>query len=183
MKATDCMAKWLRMDVRLETSHLWIVGLGIVVALGFVVNCCVAPFYEPCIPIDSEQLILSASIVAGLGTARQFVLYKFKYLESLQPPQDDAKKVAEDILKERLWVPCVGWALVFGFAVNMLLVPFFSESIRPVEWSFLQASIGIFLTISGTREASLYNKVEQTHQERRYKFNLKKEDTSAEAAE
>lgn len=173
------ITKWLRTEVKLQTSHLWIVGLGIIVALGFVVNCMVAPFYALCIPIDSEQLILSASIVAGLGTARQFVLYKFKYLENLQPPQDDTKKMAEDVLREKLWVPCVGWALVFGFAVNMLLVPFFSESIRPVEWSFLQSSIGIFLTISGTREASLYNKVDQTHQERCSRLNLKKEDSPA----
>jgi len=157
--------KLIRTDVKLETSHLWIVGLGIVIALGFVVNCMVAPFYEPCVPIDSEQLILSASIIAGLGTARQFVLSKFKYLENLKPPQDGTKKIAEDILREKLWVPCVGWSLVFGFAVNMLLLPFFSDSIRPVEWSFLQSAIGIFLTISGTREASIYNKVDKTHQD------------------
>ncbi|MBQ8481370.1 MAG: hypothetical protein IJ532_02410 [Alphaproteobacteria bacterium] len=159
------IVKWLKTDVKLQTSHLWIVGLGIVVALGFVINCCVAPFYFPCVPIDSEQLILSASIIAGLGTARQFVLYKFKYLQNLQPPQDDTKKLAEDILREKLWVPCVGWALVFGFAVNMLVAPFFPDDIRMVEWSFLQSAIGIFLTISGTREASIYKKVDETHQE------------------
>ena len=158
--------KIVKTDVKLQTSHLWMVGLGIVIALGFVVNCCVAPFYFPCVPIDSEQLILSASIIAGLGTARQFVLYKFKYLANLQPQQSEvpgAKKVAEDVLREKLWVPCVGWALVFGFAINMLVAPFFSESIRMVEWSFLQSSIGIFLTISGTREASIYKKVTDTH--------------------
>ena len=180
MKISDRLAKWLRMDVKLKTSHLWVIGLGIVVALGFVVNCCVAPFYALCKPSEGEQLILSASIVAGLGTARQFVLYKFKYLENLQPPQDDTKKLAEDILRERLWVPCVGWALVCGFAVNMLIAPFFADSIRMVEWSFLQSSIAIFLGISGTREATIYKKVDETHQERRYKFNLKKEDASAE---
>ena len=182
------ITKWLKTDVKLQTSHLWIVGLGIVVALGFVVNCIVAPFYEPCVPIDSEQLILSASIIAGLGTARQFVLYKFKYLENLQPPQDTSKKLAEDILREKLWVPCVGWSLVFGFAVNMLVAPFFAESVRMVEWSFLQSAIGIFLTISGTREASIYKKVDETHQEMLFRSrNLKKvadpENKNAEAAE
>lgn len=158
--------KLVKTDVELQTSHLWMVGLGIVIALGFILNCCVAPFYFQCQPIDEEQLILSASIIAGLGTARQFVLYKFKYLQDLQPPQsntDNAKKVAEEILREKLWVPCVGWALVFGFAVNMLLIPFFPDDIRPIEWSFLQSAIGIFLTISGTREASIYKKVNDTH--------------------
>lgn len=163
------LSSLMKTDVKLQTSHLWMVGLGIVIALGFMVNCCVAPFYFPCVPIDSEQLILSASIIAGLGTARQFVLYKFKYLQNLQdsepqkPEESNAKKVAEDILREKLWVPCVGWSLVFGFAVNMLIAPFFSESVRMVEWSFLQSAIAIFLTISGTREASIYKKVADTH--------------------
>ena len=167
--------KIVKTDVKLQTSHLWMVGLGIVIALGFVVNCCVAPFYFPCVPIDSEQLILSASIIACLGTARQFVLYKFKYLQNLHPSEtedentykldaNNTKKVAECILREKLWVPCVGWSLVFGFAVNMLIAPFFSESVRMVEWSFLQSAIAIFLTISGTREASIYKKVDETHQ-------------------
>jgi len=161
--------KIVKTDVKLQTSHLWMVGLGIVIALGFVLNCCVAPFYFPCVPIDEEQLILSASIIAGLGTARQFVLYKFKYLQNMKQPAsqesdetNNKKQVAEEILREKLWVPCIGWALVFGFVVNMLLMPFFSDYIRPVEWSFLQSSIAIFLTISGTREASIYKKVNDT---------------------
>ena len=175
MKRT--IIRWMKTEVKLENSHLWIVGLGIVVALGFLVNCVVAPFYAPCVAIDSEQLILSASIIAGLGTARQYILYKFKYLQNLQPLETEGentdksdannpKKVAEVILREKLWAPCVGWALVCGFAVNMLIVPFFSESVREVEWSFLQSSIAIFLTISGTREAGIYKKVDEVHQER-----------------
>ena len=37
------------------------------------------------------------------------------------------------------------------------------KSIRMVEWSFLQSAIAIFLTISGTREASIYKKMTDTH--------------------
>lgn len=146
---------FLMRDVKIKTSHMWMVGLGLVICLGFFVNCAVAPFVPICTPIDSEQLILAASIVAGLGTARQVVLVKFKYLQNLQPLSANEQATAEEILKERLWVPCVGWALVIGFAVNMLVVPFFPE-IRMVEWSFLQSSIGIFLTISGARETGIY---------------------------
>lgn len=147
---------FLLRDVKIKTSHLWMVGLGIVICLGFFVNCAVAPFVELCNPIDNEQLILAASIVAGLGTARQMVLMKFKYLSDLQPLSAKEKATAEEILKERLWVPCVGWALVIGFAVNMLIIPFFHE-VRLVDWSFLQSSIGIFLTISGAREIGIYS--------------------------
>lgn len=149
---------FLRSDVKINTSHLWMVGLGLVICLGFFVNCAIAPFVELCDPIDSEQLILAASIVAGLGTARQVVLMKFKYLSDLKPfSSSDEEKTTEEILKERLWVPAVGWCLVIGFAVNMLIIPFFHE-FRPVEWSFLQSSIGIFLTISGAREYGIYSR-------------------------
>ncbi|MBQ9271404.1 MAG: hypothetical protein IJ218_03975 [Alphaproteobacteria bacterium] len=147
---------FLLRDVKIKTSHLWMVGLGLVICLGFFVNCAVAPFMSECNPIDNEQLILAASIVAGLGTARQVVLLKFKYLADLQPFTEKEKATAEEILKERLWVPCVGWALVIGFAVNMLVVPFFHD-FRLVDWSFLQSSIGIFLTISGAREIGIYS--------------------------
>lgn len=147
---------FLRSDVKIKTSHLWMVGLGIVIGLGFFINCAIAPFVPLCNPIDNEQLILAASIVAGLGTARQVVLLKFKYLQDLQPFPEKEKATAEEILKERIWVPCVGWCLVIGFAVNMLVIPFFHD-FRPVEWSFLQSSIGIFLTISGAREIGIYS--------------------------
>lgn len=152
---------FLRSDVKIKTSHLWMIGLGIVIGLGFFINCAVAPFAPLCNPIDNEQLILAASIVAGLGTARQVVLMRFKYLQDLQPFTEKEKATAEEILKERFWVPCVGWCLVIGFAVNMLVIPFFHE-FRPVEWSFLQSSIGIFLTISGAREIGIYSQQNET---------------------
>lgn len=157
---------FLLRDVKIKTSHLWIVGLGLVICFGFFVNCAIAPFISICNPIDTEQLILAASIVAGLGSARQVALVKFKYLQDLslddekgndkEKENEDEKVSAEDILKECLWVPCIGWALVIGFAVNMLVIPFFHD-FRLVEWSFLQSSIAIFLTISGAREIGIYS--------------------------
>ena len=165
------LVKILQMDVKVRSSHLWMVYLGVVVGLGFLINCGIAPFVPECTPIDYEELILTASIIAGLGTARQLVLYKFKYLEDLSA-NTKAEATAEEILRERLWVPCVGWFLVIGFAVNMLVLPFFHE-VRQVDWSFLQASIAIFLTISGAREVGIYaqqgqkskNSLESTEQD------------------
>lgn len=148
------ITRFLQSGVHIKTSHLWMIALGVVIALGFFINCLVAPFYLGCAPINETELILSASIVAGLGTAREAVLYRFKYLQDLQPPLGD-RKTAENVLKEKLWIPCIGWFLCGGFAVNYLLLPFF-DWIRPVDWGFLQSALGIFLTISGTREVSIY---------------------------
>jgi len=164
---------FLRSDVRIKTSHIWVIGLGIVIGLGFFINCAIAPFVEICEPIDNSQLILAASIVAGLGSARQVVLAKFKYLENLGPLSASDKATAEEILKERLWVPAIGWCLVIGFAVNMLVLPFF-HNFRAVDWSFLQSSIGIFLTISGAREIGVYSQSKQ-QSERRAKMNAHQE--------
>ena len=162
---------FLRSDVQIKTSHIWVIGLGIVIGLGFFINCAVAPFIEICNPIDYEQLILAASIVAGLGSARQVVLAKFKYLQDLPPMSEKEQATAEEILKERLWVPAIGWCLVIGFAVNMLVLPFFHE-FRMIDWSFLQSSIGIFLTISGAREIGVYS---QQTSERRAKMRKQEE--------
>ena len=170
---------FLQSDVKIKTSHLWMIGLGIVIGLGFFINCAIAPFVEICEPIDYNELILAASIIAGLGTARQVVLMRFKYLEGLLPMSASDKATAEEILKERLWVPAIGWCLVIGFAVNMLVLPFFHD-FRPVDWSFLQSSIGIFLTISGAREIGVYS---QQHNERRAKMVMRQQRQAEEKPE
>lgn len=156
-------SKLLRKDVQMRTSHLWMVGLGIVIALGFLVNCGIAPFMPECNPIDQWELILAAGVVSGLGAFRQWALMRFKYFDdfSIATKSGESKdfentKDGEKVLRDRLWVPFIGWFLVVGYVVNMLIVPFFHD-VRPVSWSFLQASISLFLLISGGREYLIYS--------------------------
>ena len=150
----------VRTDVRVDTSHLWIIGLGAVVALGFLIDCFVAPiWHEFCKVIDYNELITSAGIIIGLEAVRKYALTKFKYLNNLALV-NPSKNSPEEILKEKLWVPCVGWFLVMGYAVNILLIPFIN-GIEEVDWNFLHASVSIFLTISGLREYGVYSKTEQ----------------------
>lgn len=154
----------VRTDVRVDTSHLWIIGLGAVVALGFLIDCFVAPiWHEFCKVIDYNELITSAGIIIGLEAVRKYALTRFKYLNELAEPTPTlmpAKNSPEEILKERLWVPCVGWFLVLGYAVNIVLIPFI-DGINEVDWNFLHAAVSIFLTISGLREYGVYSKTEQ----------------------
>ncbi len=144
----------LRKDVKIQTSHLWMVGLGTVIGLGFFVNCAIAPFVEVCTPIESKELIWAAFIISGLASLREIVLMRFKYLPDLKPMTKKQQETAEEILKERIWVPCVGWCLVIGYAVNMLVIPF--ANFRPVEWNFLHGATALFLFISGARETGVY---------------------------
>lgn len=150
------LRKIFGVEVNLKSSHFWMIALGIILALAFLVNCGIYPFYKGCTAIDTDELILVSSIFAGLGTARQIALFKFKYLATLHPSTDGETSDAEQILKERLWVPAIGWFLTIGFAVNMLVIPFCS-SVRSVDWGFLESSLAIFLTLSGAREYGIYS--------------------------
>lgn len=149
------LCSFLRKDVKMQTSHLWMVGLGIIIGLGFFVNCAIAPFVEICTPIESQELIWAAVIISGLASLREVVLMRFKYLSDLKPLTKKQQETAEEILRERIWVPCVGWCLVIGYAVNMLVIPFFSD-FRQVEWNFLHGATALFLFISGARETGVY---------------------------
>ena len=145
----------LRKDVKLQTSHMWMIGLGLVIGFGFFINCAIAPFVEICTPIDSQELIWASLIISGLASLREIVLMRFKYLPDLKPLTKKQQETAEEILKERIWVPGVGWCLVIGYAVNMLIIPFFSD-FRPVEWNFLHGATALFLLVSGARETGVY---------------------------
>lgn len=147
-------------DVRVQTSHLWVIALGAVVALGFFIDCVIAPiFSEWCRKIDYEELLESAGIIIGLEATRKYALTRFKYLKDLTTV-NVKKNSPEEILKEKLWVPAVGWCLVCGYAVNILLIPFF-EGIKEVDWFFLHAGVSIFLVVSGLREYGVYSKTEK----------------------
>ena len=151
----------LKQDVHIKKSHLWMVGLGTVIGLGFLINCVVAPFlHEVCTPIDWEQLILSAVLLAGLGTVRKTVLARFKYLQQDDVVSEERQQTIEEMLKEKLWVPCIGWCLVAGFAINFLVHPFY-DGVHLVDWEWLQTSIALFLTLSSAREFNVYSQNEK----------------------
>lgn len=154
------LAKIIKKDVKVETSHLWIVGLGIVVALGFLIDCVIAPVFSAyCKNIDYEELLGSAGIIVGLEATRKYALARFKYLKDFAIV-GVKKNTAEEVLKEKLWVPCVGWFLVCGYAVNILLIPFI-DGIKEVDWFFLHASVSMFLIVSGLREYGVYSETEK----------------------
>lgn len=144
-------------DVDLRTSHLWIISLMVVIVGGFAVNCIIYPFSNflvPITPVDHSQLMISAALLAGIEATREFVLKKFK-LDKLDININPMMK-AENMLKEKIWLPAIGWIITFGCMVNMWLYPFFSEYIFQVPWELVQICIAFFLTLSGTREYNLY---------------------------
>ena len=89
-------------DVRVQTSHLGVIALGAVVALGFFIDCVIAPiFSEWCKVIDYEELLESAGIIIGLEATRKYVLTRYKYLNDLTI-SGTKKNTPEEILKEKL---------------------------------------------------------------------------------
>ena len=57
---------------KIKKSRMWIPALGVVIAYGFFHNCAIAPYFN-CRAIDWTQLILTFSIVLGLGGAVSFL--------------------------------------------------------------------------------------------------------------
>lgn len=139
----------MKFKISIKKSRMWIPALGMVVGYGFLHNCAIAPL-TGCPTVDWTNLILTFSILIGLGGARDIVLRKFSYLGQV------VEEAPKDLLRNKIWIPFVGWCLVLGFFTNIVLVPHVS-AIGTVEWSGLLSALSILLTISGVRDYGIYS--------------------------
>ena len=137
--------------VHIKKSRMWIPALGVVIALGFFINCVLAPHLD-CTPVDWEDLVAPFGMIIGWGGLRDVLLRKFIYLGPLLNAKSDP---AKGILTNKVWIPFIGWCLVFGYANNILLVPFFS-AVKVVSWEGLMLTLGTLLTVSGFRDYGIY---------------------------
>ena len=141
----------IKFKIKVKKSRMWIPALGVVIAYGFFHNCAIAPYFN-CRVIDWSQLILTFSVVIGLGGARDIVLQRFRYLGPVQKAIDVT--VGNKELSNRFWIPAIGWILVLGYSNNFIVSPYFD--IHPVDWEGLLASLSILLTVSGARDYGIY---------------------------
>lgn len=130
---------------------MWIPALGIVVAYGFLHNCVIAPHFA-CQSVDWTNLIITFSIIIGIGGARDVVWQRYAHLNEILQLQQSQKS----LINNKLWIPFIGWCLVGGFFNNIVIVPYFYDTTKEIEWSGLLAALGIFLTASGFREYGIY---------------------------
>jgi hypothetical protein len=138
----------MKFKISIKKSRTWIPALGMVVGYGFLHNCAIAPL-TGCRTVEWTNLILTLSILIGLGGARDIVLRKFSYIGQV------VEEAPKSLLRNKIWIPFVGWCLVFGFANNMILVPHIS-AVGTVEWSGLLSTLSILLTVSGVRDYGIY---------------------------
>lgn len=130
---------------------MWIPAIGIVLAYGFFHNCIIAPHID-CRVVDWNNLILAFAVVIGIGGARDVVLKKFAYLGDVVDPDS-----AKGILRNKMWIPFIGWCLAAGFFNNICLCPYL-DGVKTVEWSGLMAALSILLTVSGARDYGIYSR-------------------------
>lgn len=135
---------------KIKKSRMWIPALGVVIAYGFFHNCAIAPYFN-CRAIDWTQLILTFSIVLGLGGARDIVLQKFYYLGEVEKSINAANSRS---LGNKIWIPAIGWCLVLGFSNNFIVASYFN--IVMIDWGGLLSALSILLTISGARDYGIY---------------------------
>lgn len=140
-----------KFKIKVKKSRMWIPALGVVIAYGFFNNCAIAPYFN-CKVIDWSQLIMTLTIMLGLGGARDIVLQRFRYLGPVQKAIDATAN--GKILSNKIWIPAIGWILVLGYSNNFVVYPYFD--INPVDWEGLLASLSIMLTVSGARDYGIY---------------------------
>lgn len=142
----------IKFKIKVKKSRMWIPALGVIIAYGFFHNCAIAPYFSNCRVIDWSQLILTFSVVIGLGGARDIVLQRFRYLGPVQKAIDVTTGNKE--LSTRFWIPAIGWIIVMGYSNNFVVSPYFG--VNPVDWEGLLASLSILLTVSGARDYGIY---------------------------
>ncbi len=136
----------------MKKSRLWISGVGAALAFGFLNNCIIVPILETD-EVSWTYLILSLSVMLGVGGARDVVLRQFRYLGPVL--EESKKSSSKGIITMKSWIPFIGWCLTLGFAVNCCLCPF--VKIEDVSWEGLLATLSVLLTVSGVREYKIYS--------------------------
>lgn len=145
----------MKVCIKIRKSRMWIPALGVVLAYGFLHNCVIAPHSDYHV-VDWNNLILGFAVVIGIGGARDVVLKKFAYLGDVVNPDS-----AKGLVRNKLWIPFIGWCLVLGFFNNICLCPYF-DAVKTVEWSGLMAALSVLLTVSGARDYGIYARHRQS---------------------
>lgn len=93
-------------EKKIKFKRLWISVIGWILVGGFVNNLFVAPFTEISL-VEWNGLITSLGILLGISGTRDYFLKNS--LDKL--PENRSGKGWQ-----RMWIPCVGWALAGGFS-------------------------------------------------------------------
>ena len=128
------------MKKKIKFKRLWISVIGWILVGGFVNNLFVAPFTEISL-VEWNGLITSLGILLGISGTRDYFLKNS--LDKL--PENRSGKGWQ-----RMWIPCVGWALAGGFFINCIIAPYLD--LRVNDWSQLITALTVILGISGARD-------------------------------
>ena len=131
------------MKKKIKFKRLWISVIGWILVGGFVNNLFVAPFTEISL-VEWNGLITSLGILLGISGTRDYFLKNS--LDKL--PENRSGKGWQ-----RMWIPCVGWALAGGFFINCIIAPYLD--LRVNDWSQLITALTVILGISGARDVGL----------------------------
>lgn len=140
------------MSSNVKKSRLWISGVGVSLAFGFLNNCAIVPFLHGADAVSWTYLILSLSVLLGIGGARDVVLRQFRYLGPVLKEREKSESKGFKTVKG--WIPCIGWCISLGFFCNCCIYPYFN--IVEVSWEGLLATLSVLLTVSGARDFGIY---------------------------
>ena len=134
---------------------MWIPALGVVIALGYFNNCALYPWIESKV-VPWDNLIITFALMVGWGGTRDILLRKYIHLG---PILENAGK-AKGVLTNKVWIPAIGWCLVFGYINNCILYTY-TLTTREVDWTWLMITLGVMLTASGYRDVGIFKQEEK----------------------
>ncbi len=121
----------------------WVVSIGYVIAIGFINNLLIAPFFNITL-IDWGQMATALGVLLGISGTRDYLT---------RNKGDAMPSCVSGKGWKRMWIPIVGWTLFFGYFINCVIAPYFSLQIN--DWLQLNTVLTVMLGISGAREVVL----------------------------
>lgn len=144
---------------KFATTKLWISGVGLMLAAGYLMNCVVEPAFANVRLIDWDSLNRALLILLIISGTRDISLNgirlvggKIRITNAKHCTEPDCKSFKKAV--KRYWIPVVGWALVGGFFMNCVIWPCCLTTTE-VDWDHLTTALMILLVVSGGRDVSL----------------------------
>ena len=148
-------------DILIRHKRSWIPAGGWVLFGGFFVNCVIFPFasFEE---IEWEWLSSAFGLMLVISGGRDWLLDK-QSPTSYKEVEVDGKISRVATVGKRYWISAIGWCLVFGLLVDLVISPFAKVNI--VSFWYLVGTFAGMMGISWGRDIALKSNAEKAEAE------------------
>ena len=146
----------LMVEISFWTKNLWIFGVGLAIAAGYIMNFVVSPIWGFKL-VEFEQLNEVLFWMVVITGTRDVLIIGFKKIGGeifiTNSPYSEGKQDFRKAVK-RYWIPIVGWALAGGYICNCLVWPLGGID-TPVDWNSLRYVLMVLMITLGGRDVTI----------------------------